>query len=50
MKKKVKLKAKGKRYYQNTHGKIYRVKPKPKFSKQMLLKKRQRQINALTSA
>jgi len=44
--KKVKLKAKGKKYYKNTHGNVYRVKPNPKQSKQMALKKLQRRIDA----
>ena len=46
MTKKVKLKAKGKKYYKNTHGNVYRVKPNPKQSKQMALKKLQRRIDA----
>jgi hypothetical protein len=46
----MKLKAKGKRFYKNTHGKIYRIKPNYKLSKQMLLRKRQRKINAQISA
>jgi len=46
LKKKTKLKAKGKRFYQNTHGKIYRVKPKTKLSRRLFLKKQQRQIDA----
>jgi len=50
LKKKVKLKAKGKKYYQNTHGKIYRVKAKTKLAKAKQLKKRQRQMKALTQA
>ena len=50
MKRKVKLKAKGKKYYQNTHGKIYRVKPNPKHNKRMLLEKVQRRIDAQVKA
>jgi len=48
LKRKVKLKAKGKKYYQNTHGKIYRVKAKTKLAKAKQLKKRQRQMKAIT--
>ena len=44
--KKTKLKSKGKKYYQNTHGTVYRVKPNPKLSKQMALKKLKRRIAA----
>jgi hypothetical protein len=47
LKQKVKLKAKGKKYYQNTHGKIYRVKAKPKLRKASELKKQNRKL-ALT--
>ena len=50
LKRKVKLKAKGKKYYQNTHGKIYRVKPNPKLNKRMLLEKVQRRIDAQVKA
>ena len=46
MKNKLKLKAKGKRYYQNTHGQVYRVKSTHKLRKQTLLRQRQRKINA----
>jgi len=46
LKRKLKLKTKGKKYYTNTHGNIYRVKPNPKLSKQLALKKLQRRINA----
>jgi hypothetical protein len=44
--KKTKLKAKGSKYYTNTHGKVYRVKPNPKANKRKLLQKRQRKIDA----
>jgi hypothetical protein len=44
LKRKVKLKAKGKRFYQNTHGKIYRVKPKPKVRKAVELKRQKRKL------
>jgi len=44
LKKKSKLKSKGLKYYQNTHGKIYRVKPNPKANKRKVLQKRQRRI------
>ncbi len=43
---KVKLKAKGKKYYKNTHGNIYRIKPKYKASKKALLLKRERKLKA----
>lgn len=46
LKQKTKLKAKGKRFYQNTHGKIYRVKPKSKLGQRKLLNKLRRQIAA----
>ena len=45
MKNKLKLKAKGKKYYKNTHGKIYRVKSNYKIRKQNLLRKRQKREN-----
>jgi hypothetical protein len=38
---KTKLKAKGKKYYKNTHGTVYRIKPNYKLNKKNLLKKRQ---------
>ena|GEM_PF-1059029 len=50
MKKKTKLKGKGAKYYQNTHGKVYRVKPNPKANKRKLLQKRQRKIDAQIKA
>jgi len=50
LKKKTKLKSKGKKYYQNTHGKVYRVKPNPKANKRKLLQKRQRKIDAQIKA
>jgi hypothetical protein len=36
---KTKLKAKGKKYYKNTHGTVYRVKAHYKINKKTLLKK-----------
>jgi hypothetical protein len=48
--KKTKLKGKGAKYYQNTHGKVYRVKPNPKANKRKLLQKRQRKIDAQIKA
>ena len=50
MNKKTKLKAKGTKYYTNTHGKVYRVKPNPKANKRKLLQKRQRKIDAQLKA
>jgi hypothetical protein len=47
--KKTKLKAKGKKYYKNTHGTVYRVKPNNKLSKKILLRKRQRALKAQIS-
>jgi hypothetical protein len=44
--KKTKLKSKGVKYYQNTHGKVYRVKPNPKANKRKVLQARQRKIDA----
>ena len=43
-------KGKGAKYYQNTHGKVYRVKPNPKANKRKLLQKRQRKIDAQLKA
>jgi len=40
---KTKLKAKGKKYYKNTHGTVYRV--KQKLNKRVLLKKRQAKLD-----
>jgi len=48
--KKTKLKSKGVKYYQNTHGKVYRVKPNPKSDKRKVLQKRQRKIDAQIKA
>ncbi|HLN88988.1 MAG TPA: hypothetical protein VK253_02875 [Candidatus Binatia bacterium] len=50
MNKKTKLKSKGTKYYTNTHGKVYRVKPNPKANKRKLLQKRQRKIDAQIKA
>lgn len=50
LKKKTKLKAKGKKYYKNTHGDVYRIKPNYKISKKILLKKRQRKLKAQLNA
>lgn len=47
---KVKLKTKGKKFYQNTHGKICRVKAKTKLTKLSHLKKAQRKIKAQVKA
>ncbi len=47
MKKKSKLKAKGKRFYRNTHGQVFRVESSHKLLKKILLKKRQRRIATL---
>jgi hypothetical protein len=46
LKNKLKLKAKGKRFYQNTHGKVYRVKSSHKRREKILLMKRQRKVTA----
>jgi hypothetical protein len=46
--KKTKLKAKGKKYYKNTHGTVYRV--KPKVNKRVLLKKRQAKLDQVKVA
>jgi hypothetical protein len=48
--KKTKLKEKGKKYYKNTHGSFFRVKPNPKANKRKLLQKRQRKIDAQLKA
>jgi hypothetical protein len=50
LKKKTKLKAKGTKYYKNTHGKVYRVRPNPKANKRKVLQKRQRKIDAQIKA
>jgi hypothetical protein len=50
LKKKTKLKSKGTKYYQNTHGKVYRVKPNPKANKRKVLQNRQRKIDAQIKA
>lgn len=50
MNKKTKLKEKGKKYYKNTHGSFFRVKPNPKANKRKLLQKRQRKIDAQLKA
>jgi len=47
--KKTKLKAKGKRYYKNTHGNLYRIKPNFKLNKKILLRKRERALKAQIS-
>jgi hypothetical protein len=46
LKSKPKLRAKGKKVYRNSQGKIYRVKANPKTTKKLLLQKRQRIIKA----
>jgi hypothetical protein len=48
--KKSKLKSKGTKYYQNTHGSVYRVKPNPKANKRKVLQARQRKIDAQIKA
>jgi hypothetical protein len=50
VKQKVKLKAAGKKYYQNTHGKIYRVKAKPKNRTISEYKKENRRLARLAAA
>jgi hypothetical protein len=47
---KPKLKAKGKKYYQNTHGKVYRVKAITKVNKKALLRKQKERIKAQLNA
>jgi hypothetical protein len=47
---KTKLKAKGKRYYKNTHGNVYRIKSNFKLNKKILLRKRQRALKAQISS
>jgi hypothetical protein len=41
LKNKLKLKAKGKKFYKNTHGKVYRIKSNHKRRKKIQLMKRQ---------
>ena len=50
MKNQTKLKAKGEKYYQNAHGKVYRVKANPKLNKRKYLQERQRRIDAQVKA
>jgi len=44
LKNKLKLKAKGKKFYKNTHGKVYRIKSNHKRRKKIMLMKRHARV------